>query len=94
MAHHKRRRPKNARAGCLLCKPWKINGFDRRGRADGQRFSDYRSQIATVAELLDDLEDICLAEQHVADLRAGRSETIAIEDLRRSLRASERVEST
>ena len=26
MAHHKRRRPKNRRAGCLLCKPWKVNG--------------------------------------------------------------------
>jgi hypothetical protein len=23
MAHHKRRRPKSARAGCLMCKPWK-----------------------------------------------------------------------
>jgi hypothetical protein len=26
MAHHKRRRPKNRRAGCLLCKPHKVNG--------------------------------------------------------------------
>lgn len=26
MAHHKRRRPKNRRSGCLLCKPWKANG--------------------------------------------------------------------
>lgn len=24
--NHKRRRPKNRRAGCLLCKPWKANG--------------------------------------------------------------------
>lgn len=24
--NHKRRRPKNARAGCLLCKPHKANG--------------------------------------------------------------------
>lgn len=24
--HHKRGRPKNARAGCLMCKPWKMNG--------------------------------------------------------------------
>ncbi len=24
--HHKRKRPKNARAGCLLCKPHKANG--------------------------------------------------------------------
>jgi len=26
MAHHRRKRPKNARAGCLLCHPHKING--------------------------------------------------------------------
>ena len=25
MALHKRRRPKNRRAGCLMCKPWKAN---------------------------------------------------------------------
>ena len=24
--NHKRGRPKNARAGCLMCKPWKVNG--------------------------------------------------------------------
>jgi len=24
--NHKRGRPKNRRAGCLLCKPWKANG--------------------------------------------------------------------
>jgi hypothetical protein len=35
MAHHKRRKPKNARAGCLLCKPCKVNGapMDSRYRA-------------------------------------------------------------
>ena len=26
MTHHKRARPKNRRAGCLLCKPHKANG--------------------------------------------------------------------
>jgi hypothetical protein len=41
MAHHKRRRPKNRRAGCLLCKPWKVNGYARR-RIDGERFGDHR----------------------------------------------------
>lgn len=24
--HHKRKKPKNARAGCLMCKPYKANG--------------------------------------------------------------------
>src|ERR1035437_2686836 len=28
--HHKRGRPKNRRSGCLCCKPWKVNGADRR----------------------------------------------------------------
>jgi len=28
--HHKRGQPKNARAGCLMCKPHKANGVDRR----------------------------------------------------------------
>jgi len=39
--NHKRRRPKNRRAGCLMCKPCKINGF-RTERPDGERFSDHK----------------------------------------------------
>lgn len=31
--HHKRHRPKNRRAGCLLCKGHKANGAKRRERA-------------------------------------------------------------
>lgn len=27
--HHKRRRPKSRRAGCLLCKPNKVSGWPR-----------------------------------------------------------------
>lgn len=27
--NHKRRRPKNARAGCLMCKPNKMNGWNK-----------------------------------------------------------------
>jgi hypothetical protein len=29
MANYKRKRPKNSRSGCLMCKYWKINGFSR-----------------------------------------------------------------
>lgn len=43
--HHKRRRPRNARAGCKLCKPWKVNGF-RTERPDGETFSDHRRREA------------------------------------------------
>ena len=28
--HHKRKRPKSSRAGCLLCKPHKSNGAKNR----------------------------------------------------------------
>lgn len=33
MAHHKRKRPKNRRAGCLWCKPHKANGAKKNGWA-------------------------------------------------------------
>lgn len=46
MAHHKRKRPKNRRAGCLLCKPWKANGFARRTRVDGAPISVARRDQA------------------------------------------------
>jgi hypothetical protein len=39
--HHKRQRPKNRRASCLMCKPWKVNGFAAE-RKDGERFSDHK----------------------------------------------------
>ena len=42
--HHKRGRPRNRRAGCKLCKPWKVNGF-RTERAEGERFSDHRRRL-------------------------------------------------
>ena len=34
--NHKRRRCKNRRAGCLMCKPWKVNGSKRKD-ADPQQ---------------------------------------------------------
>jgi hypothetical protein len=37
MAHHKRQRPKNTRAGCLLCKPHKMSGWRQRVRLKGLR---------------------------------------------------------
>lgn len=30
--HHKRKRPKAARAGCLMCKPWKLQAYSRNRR--------------------------------------------------------------
>lgn len=37
MAHHKRRRPTAARAGCLLCNPHKRNGAKLRQTATVRR---------------------------------------------------------
>jgi hypothetical protein len=45
MPHFKRHRPKNRRSGCLLCKRWKVNGFNR-SSSEGQKFSDFRRQVA------------------------------------------------
>ncbi len=51
MANFKRRRPKNRRAGCLLCKPWKMNGFARTKRTDGERFGSHRARFGAEAAL-------------------------------------------
>ena len=37
MPHHKRRRPKNRRAGCLMCKPHKMNGYSKTVKVRGLR---------------------------------------------------------
>jgi len=50
--HHKRGRPRNRRAGCKLCKPWKVNGF-RTERIDGEKFSDHRRCVAVQHDLRD-----------------------------------------
>jgi hypothetical protein len=47
--HHKRRRSRNARAGCKICKPWKVNGF-RSEAYEGEKFSDHKRRLA--AEIL------------------------------------------
>jgi hypothetical protein len=39
--HHKRKRHRNRRAGCKMCKPWKVNGFATE-RVEGEKFSDHR----------------------------------------------------
>ncbi len=38
--HHKRGRARSRRAGCKLCKPWKMNGV-RTARLGGEKFSDH-----------------------------------------------------
>ncbi len=47
--HHKRKRPKSRRAGCLLCKPHKANGCCPRHL--DMTFGDRRRLEATRAQL-------------------------------------------
>ena len=53
--------------------------LDALARATGRTKSYYAREA--IVEHLDDLEDIYLAEQRLADLRAGRSDTVALEAL-------------
>ncbi len=50
MAHPKRGRPKNRRAGCLLCKPHKANGVDDPRRQERRARIDARQQLAEALE--------------------------------------------
>lgn len=54
MAHHKRRRPRNRRAGCLMCKYWKVNGF-RTERQEGEAFSAYRRRLFARSDIVEAL---------------------------------------
>lgn len=51
-------------------------------KATGRTKSFYVREA--VLEHLDDLEDIYLAEQRLADIRAGRTKTIPLEDVIRT----------
>ena len=50
MAHNKRGRLKNRRAGCLLCKPWKMNGTST-DRDEGEAFSDHKRRRSASEEI-------------------------------------------
>lgn len=52
---HKRGRPKNARAGCLLCKPNKANGMKHSLELGHTGFGKLRREIAAQADLKDGL---------------------------------------
>jgi hypothetical protein len=50
--HHKRRRPKNRRAGCLLCKPHKANRIKgRRGSASANTRRSAEAFRTAIGEL-------------------------------------------
>jgi len=49
MAHHKRKRPKQRRAGCLLCKPQKLPSLKKAERARDRREAVLHEARATQA---------------------------------------------
>jgi hypothetical protein len=50
--NHKRKRPKNRRAGCLLCKPNKMNGWPK-NELGHCGFGKIRREIVASLELVD-----------------------------------------
>ena len=51
MAHHKRKRQKNARSGCLMCKYWKANGVK------GTKWAQTRQELLARESEKEQLED-------------------------------------
>lgn len=67
MAHHKRRKPKSSRAGCLLCKPHKANGA--KSRLCNQTPQEKRSR-ATHREQVGECEPLA-ASSHASSASEG-----------------------
>lgn len=58
MSHHKRRRPRNQRAGCKMCKPWKINGAgDSNMMEHPEKWSDYKRRKFQKQDMEEDTLD-------------------------------------
>jgi len=49
--NHKRKRPKNRRAGCLLCKPYKANGA--KGQEASQTYQERKAGERAAHEVAD-----------------------------------------
>ena len=48
--NHKRKSPRNIRAGCKLFKFWNFNGFSTE-RKDGEKFSDHRRRVVATEQI-------------------------------------------
>ncbi len=54
MPHHKRRRPKNRRSGCLMCKPNKANGgSSRSGPRSGIALRERQVELDQAEQLVE-----------------------------------------
>lgn len=50
--NYKRKRPKNRRSGCLMCKYWKVNGFATH-RVGGESFSNHARRTKAEKDIKD-----------------------------------------
>lgn len=48
--HHKRKKHRNRRSGCKMCKPWKVNGVRTEAR-EGEKFSDHKRREAAEQDM-------------------------------------------
>ncbi len=64
--HHKRKRTRNRRAGCKLCKPWKVNGFPTE-RADGETFTDHKRRCFATQEISSYLMSPAVSQKECAE---------------------------
>jgi len=53
--HHKRKRAKNRRAGCLLCKLHKVNGQNKYKTVSIRGFSTIRKMLFTKKDMQEDI---------------------------------------
>ena len=49
--NHKRKKPKNGRAGCLMCKPNKMNGWSKRTDLGHTGFGKIKQWIHSNADI-------------------------------------------
>ncbi len=59
------------------------NRLDALAKATGRTKTFYAREA--IVEYLDDLEDLYLAEQRLADIQAGRSKTYTLDEVKSSL---------
>ncbi len=60
MSHHKRGKPKNSRAGCLLCKPHKMNGWK-----EGNNLSHSNQSLEFIAKK--EIKNLDISTQPIND---------------------------
>lgn len=82
----KRGKRRTIRAGCKLCKPWKMNGV-RTESQEGEAFSDHRRRESaeTEAEFWD--KEIV---RRVEEIRSGMVQLIPWEEVKKELRQKSR----